>query len=60
MPFATGKKKSLRRFHDVNNISHVVAGPRGFEPLVFGFLPLMRPEADALIRAGLRAPFSKR
>jgi hypothetical protein len=35
------------------------AGPRGFEPLVFGFLPPLRPEADALIRAGLRAPFLK-
>jgi hypothetical protein len=34
----------------------LVAGPLGFEPRVFGFLPPVRPEADALIRAGLRAP----
>jgi hypothetical protein len=40
-----------------NWVERVLAGPRGFEPLVFGFLPLLRPEADALIRAGLRAPF---
>jgi hypothetical protein len=30
-----------------------MAGLRGFEPLFFGFLPrFLRPEADALIRAG--------
>jgi hypothetical protein len=40
-----------------NWVEWVLAGPRGFEPLVFGFLPPLRPEADALIRAGLRAPF---
>jgi hypothetical protein len=40
------------------NRNFFVAGPRGFEPLVFGFLPrFARPEADALIRAGQRARF---
>ena len=42
------------------NLVGLVAGPLGFEPRVFGFLPPMRPEADALIRAGLRALFQNK
>ena len=36
------------------------AGPRGFEPLVFGFPSRMRPEADALIRTGQRTLYAQK
>gem|GEM_PF-4653673 len=32
-----------------------MAGPRGFEPLIFGFLLRREPKADALILAAQRA-----
>jgi hypothetical protein len=34
-------------FQGLSGLDFPVAGPRGFEPLFFGFLPQKRPEACA-------------
>jgi len=44
--------KQLIRQRQQYKCTSGVAGPRGFEPLLFGFLPQKRPEACAPSREG--------